>query len=338
MKTEAKSTPRSECLRVSIAGAGLLGRLLGWQYTQQGAQVQLFERARAEHPLSAAYVAAAILAAPSERTESDAIILCLAMKSFELWPKWLEELKVPFALEGSIVTAHPNDGALLAQFIRVMDRREVSGVRVLDQEELRSLEPDLGSHFQHGVFLEGEGWLDNRVLLQALESVCGKISYETPVELDDLNGDLILDCRGAGSDDPDVRGVRGEILRLHAPEVNLRRPIRLLHPKYPLYVAPRPNNDYVIGATQVESEHEGDVTVRGALELLSAAHVISGGFEEAEITELSSALRPAYPDHNPRIYWDEHVLRVNGLYRYGFSVAPAIVEQAMALADQRCTS
>lgn len=325
-------------MRVSIAGAGLLGRLLGWHYTQQGAHVQLFERARVDLPLSAAHVAAAILAAPSERTESDVIVLSLAMKSFELWPIWLKELEVPFALEGSIVTAHPNDGALLAQFIRVMERRDVPGVRVLNQEELRSLEPDLGAHFQHGVFLEGEGWLDNRVLLKALESVCGQISYETPVELEDLNGDLILDCRGAGSDDPDIRGVRGEILRLHAPEVNLRRPIRLLHPKYPLYVAPRPNNEYVIGATQLESEYEGDVTVRGALELLSAAHVISGGFEEAEVTELSSALRPAYPDHIPRVYWDEHVLRINGLYRYGFSVAPAIVKQATALVEKRCTS
>lgn len=325
-------------MRVAIAGAGLLGRLLGWYYTQRGAQVQISERARADCPLSAAYVAAAILAAPSERTESDAIILSLAMKSFETWPTWLTDLNVPYALDGSIVTAHPNDEALLTQFIRVLERRNVAGVRVLSQEELRSLEPDLTSHFQRGVFLEGEGWLDNRALLQALEPVCGTISYETPVELEDLRGDLIIDCRGAGSDDPDIRGVRGEILRLLAPEVNLRRPIRLLHPKYPLYVAPRPNNEYVIGATQIESEYEGNVTLRSALELLSAAHVISTGFEEAEITELSSALRPAYPDHNPRVYWDEHVLRVNGLYRYGFAVAPAIVQQVTALVDKRCKS
>lgn len=338
MKTVAKSTPRSECLRVAIAGAGLLGRLLGWHYTQQGAQVQLFERAPADQPLSAAHVAAAILAAPSERTESDAIILSLAKKSLELWPTWLSELKVPYALEGSIVTAHPNDSALLSQFIRVMERREVPGVRIFDQEELRALEPDLASHFQRGVFLEGEGWLDNRALLQSLEQVCGSIFYETPVELKDLSGDLVIDCRGAGSDDPEIRGVRGEILRIYAPEVNLQRPIRLLHPKYPLYVAPRPNHHYVIGATQIESEYEGNVTVRSALELLSTAFVISSGFEEAEITELSSALRPAYPDNNPRVYWDDHVLRVNGLYRCGFAVAPAIVQQATALVEQRCGS
>jgi len=338
VKTVAKSTPRSEDLRVEIAGAGLLGRLLGWHYTRQGAQVQLFERASADSPRSAAHVAAAILAAPSERTESDALILSLAKKSLKLWPNWLKELEVPYALEGSIITAHPNDAALLTQFIKVMNRREVPGVRILGQKELTSLEPDLAPHFQSGVFLEGEGWLDNRALLQSLEQVCGNISYGTPVESKDLNGDLIIDCRGAGSDDPDIRGVRGEILRLYAPEVNLRRPIRLLHPKYPLYIAPRPNHRYVLGATQIESEYEGKVTVRSALELLSTAYVISTGFEEAEISELSSALRPAYPDNNPRVYWDDQVLRVNGLYRCGFAIAPAIVQQATALVEQRCAS
>ena len=338
MKTVAKSTPSSKGLCVGIAGAGLLGRLLGWHYTQRGARVQLFERASAENPRSAAHVAAAILAAPSERTESDVLILSLAKESLKLWPDWLEELKVPYALDGSIVTAHPNDAAMLAQFINVMKRRAVPGVRVLDQKELTSLEPDLAPHFQSGVFLEGEGWLDNRALLQSLEQVCGTISYETPVDTKDLSGDVIIDCRGAGSNDPEIRGVRGEILRLYAPEVKLTRPIRLLHPKYPLYVAPRPNHQYVLGATQIESEHEGNVTVRSALELLSTAYVISTGFEEAEISELSSALRPAYPDNNPRVYWDDHVLRVNGLYRCGFAIAPAIVKRATALVAERCAS
>lgn len=325
-------------MRVEIAGAGLLGRLLGWHYTQLGATVQLFERAPADNPRSAAHVAAAILAAPSERTESDALILSLAKKSLKLWPDWLNELEVPYALEGSIITAHPNDAALLTQFIKVMNRRKVPGVRILGQKELSSLEPDLAPHFQGGVFLEGEGWLDNRALLQSLEQVCGTISYETPVETKDLSGDLVIDCRGAGSDDPEIRGVRGEILRLYAPEVNLTRPIRLLHPKYPLYVAPRPNHQYVLGATQIESEYEGKVTVRSALELLSTAYVVSTCFEEAEISELSSALRPAYPDNNPRVYWDDQVLRVNGLYRCGFAIAPAIVQQATALVEQRCAS
>lgn len=325
-------------MRVEIAGAGLLGRLLGWVYTKQGDDVQLFERASATQPLSAAYVAAAILAAPSERTESNAQIMTLAQESLELWPGWLNELCVPYALEGSIVTAHPNDSALLTQFVRVLKRRDVPGVRVLEQKELKVLEPDLASHFQQGVFLTGEGWLDNRALLRNLERVCGTISYDMSVELNDLSADLIIDCRGAGSDDPEIRGVRGEILRLHAPDVNLRYPIRLLHPKYPIYVAPRPNHQYVIGATQIESEYAGPVTVRSALELLSAAFVISTGFEEAEISELGSALRPAYPDHNPRVYWDDQVLRVNGLYRYGFTVAPAIVQQATALVEQRCKS
>ena len=38
---------------------------------------------------------------------------------------------------------------------------------------------------------------------------------------------------------PDLRGVKGEMLVLRCPDVSLRRPVRLLHPRIPLYVVPR---------------------------------------------------------------------------------------------------
>ena len=35
--------------------------------------------------------------------------------------------------------------------------------------------------------------------------------------------------------------VYGEVIRIHAPEVTLTRPTRLLHPRYPIYIAPNPD-------------------------------------------------------------------------------------------------
>ena len=58
---------------------------------------------------------------------------------------------------------------------------------------------------------------------------------------------------------------------------------------------------------------------------------------EAEIVELCTGLRPAYPDHLPRVEWHDGVLRVNGLYRHGFLVAPALVDHAIAEIDKSCT-
>ena len=309
---------------IKIAGAGLIGRLLGWRFATLHHEVTIFERDHRERPSSAAYVAASMLAAQSERPESTEVVWNMAQESLRIWPDWLDDLDVPYGMDGSVVVAHPNDDSLLRKFESSLRRFGVTNFRSLGRNDLEELEPDLSHRFERGLYLEREGWLDNRALLLALESRCGKIVYESTVDPLELDGDLVVDCRGVGSDEAEIRGVRGEVIRLRTPTVRLMRPIRLLHPKYSLYVAPRPNNQYVIGATQLESEFDGAVTVRSALELLSTAYTIHEGFEEAEIVELGTGLRPAYPDNSPRIQWRRGVLSVNGLYRHGFLIAPAV--------------
>lgn len=146
----------------------------------------------------------------------------------------------------------------------------------------------------------------------------------------------IIDCRGLGGKPawPALRGIRGEVARVHAPGIGLTRPVRLLHPRYPLYIAPKQNDVYVIGATEVEGEDMSPVSVRSALELLSAAFAVHPGFGEARILELNSQCRPTLPDHRPAIVWDgAQTLRVNGLYRHGFMIAPEVADAACALAD-----
>jgi len=146
----------------------------------------------------------------------------------------------------------------------------------------------------------------------------------------------IIDCRGLGGKPawPALRGVRGEVARVHAPGIGLTRPVRLLHPRYPLYIAPKENDLYVIGATEVEGEDMSPVSVRSALELLSAAFAVHPGFGEARILELNSHCRPTLPDHRPAIVWDgARTLRVNGLYRHGFMIAPEVADAGCRLAD-----
>src|SRR5471032_2589594 len=76
------------------------------------------------------------------------------------------------------------------------------------------------------------------------------------------------------------------------------------------------------------------MTVRSALELLSAAFAVHPGFGEARILELNAQCRPTLPDHRPAIVWDgARTVRVNGLYRHGFMIAPEVADTARALAD-----
>ena len=151
-----------------------------------------------------------------------------------------------------------------------------------------------------------------------------------------MNGqsyDYVFDCRGLGAKqaEPLLRGVRGEVARLYAPEVNLTRPIRLMHPRYPIYIAPKPNHQFVIGATEIESQDRGKVTVRSALELLSAAYTVHSGFAEGRIESLQSGLRPAFADNRPKVTKQGRVISINGLYRHGYLLAPKVVDDAVSL-------
>ncbi|MGE3627995.1 MAG: FAD-dependent oxidoreductase, partial [Hyphomicrobiales bacterium] len=106
----------------------------------------------------------------------------------------------------------------------------------------------------------------------------------------------------------------------------LRRPVRLLHPRFPIYVVPWDGGRYMIGATQIESEDPGPVTLRSALELLSTAYALHPAFGEAQILEFGAGLRPSFPDNLPRIVVRNDHIYVNGLYRHGFLLAPALAE------------
>jgi glycine oxidase len=126
-----------------------------------------------------------------------------------------------------------------------------------------------------------------------------------------------------------LRGVKGEMIIVETSEVELSRPVRLIHPRWPLYVIPRGDNKFMLGATSIEAEDTG-VSVRSALELLGAAYAVHPAFAEARIVEFGSGLRPAYPDNLPRITARKNRIAVNGLYRHGFLLAPALAELTLA--------
>jgi glycine oxidase len=130
-----------------------------------------------------------------------------------------------------------------------------------------------------------------------------------------------------------LRGVRGEVAWLHAPGVALARPLRLLHPRHRVYLVPRPGERIVVGASEVESEDRSPPSLRSVLELLSAAHSVLPELAEARIEHLESNLRPARADNAPFIEHASGLLRINGLFRHGWLIAPALVDDALAAAQ-----
>jgi glycine oxidase len=141
----------------------------------------------------------------------------------------------------------------------------------------------------------------------------------------------VFDTRGTGARPAlPVRGVRGEIFWLHAPGLQLQRPLRLLHPRHRVYLVPRAGDVVVVGASEIESEDRSPVSLRSTVELLAAAHSVLPELAEARVLHAEANLRPALPDNLPQVTQAPGLSRINGLFRHGWLIAPALVEQALA--------
>lgn len=339
---------------VGIAGAGLMGRVLAWRLLRAGHRVHLFDRDTLEGKNSCGLAGAGMLAPYCELEKTGAHHMEMALASLELWPSTLADLPAPvyFQREGSLFLAHSQDAADLERvagliFSRLQGR---NGPRWLGREEWSSMEPELAQRFARALFFPNEGQVEGWDLFPAIEKALqGKVTWQAGTEVEELGPGYILaqghrhdfdrcfDCRGLGArvDLADLRGVRGELHALYAPEVRLSRPVRLAHPRYPLYIAPRPGNIYLVGATSIESDSMEGVTVQSSLELLSAAYSVHSGFAEAHIVNTSVNCRPAFPDNEPRLIGQPGLLRLNGLFRHGFLLAPLMAEEALAWLEER---
>jgi glycine oxidase len=240
---------------------------------------------------------------------------------------------------GTLVVAAAREHVDLEHFAK--RTREYRWLRGGDIDEL---EPDLAGRYAAGLLFADEAHLDPRRALRYLLEQLGSLGVQlrfnvAAEELERVRvrasgqGQVLIDCRGLAASDalPRLRGVRGEMLLLQSQELTLRRPVRLLHPRMPLYVVPRANGLYMVGATSIESDDAGPVTARSALELLSAAYALHPAFGEARIVEMSSGVRPAFDDNLPRIVRLGPVWYVNGLYRHGFLLAPALARRLSAI-------
>jgi len=331
----------------AVIGGGLCGRLVAWRLAGAGHRVALYERGNAAGSQAAAWVAAAMLAPLAEAASAELLITRLGATSLDTWPKVLAELPEPvfFQRNGTLVVWHHADRTEAPLFERRVRSNAPAdllrgGFVTLSGTQIGATEPALAGRFTQGWLLPHEGQLDNRQVLSALAAGLAERGVEThwntPVADHALPpARVTIDCRGLGAKAvlPTLRGIRGEVARVHAPGIGLTRPVRLLHPRYPLYIAPKQNDLYVIGATEVEGEDMSPVSVRSALELLSAAFSVHPGFGEARILELNSQCRPTLPDHRPALVWDgAQTLRVNGLYRHGYMIVPEVADEAARFA------
>ena len=336
-----------------VLGAGLMGRLLAWQLARLGHRVVVYEASGPDGQGAAARVAASMLAPLAESAITERPVVEMGRYSLRRWPELLAQLSQPvfFQQDGTLILWHRQDAHEATRFVKQLQGTsnsilELPKAQKLDTAGLFKLEPGLGTRFSQGLFLPGEGQLDNRQLLSALlfelQALRVPLHWNSARAPQDFSPgqaghpDWVFDCRGLGARAQwdAVRGVRGEVARVYAPEVFLSRPTRLIHPRYPIYIAPKQDHLFVIGATEIESDDMSPPSVRSTLELLSAAYSVHSGFAEARILEVATQCRPTLPDNLPAIRTlAPRVLQINGLYRHGFMIAPALLDVVLEMME-----
>lgn len=295
----------------SVLGAGVTGLCVATTLIECGAVVEVIE---SSGMVPASHWAGGMLAPFCEGEHAPASVTSQGQSSVDWWEAHVSGV----TRLGTLVIAPTRDTAELKRFAQLTQGHQwVSPI---------TLEPDLDDRFAQGLFYSTEAHLNPRKALLELRQKL--IANGVEIHNQRPSGKIIY-CRGiaAATQLSELRAVRGEMLMVETHDVNLTRPIRLLHPRFPCYIVPRGTGQYMVGATMLESHDAGPITARALMELLSAAYTAHPAFAEARLLETGAGLRPAFPDNLPRIHYHEGKIFVNGMYRHGFLLAPILAEQ-----------
>ncbi len=307
---------------ILVVGAGITGLWQAVMLAGDGHRVTLIDRSAKPFADAASRLAGAMLAPFCESESAEPLIADLASGSIGLWQQ-----AFPATVQnGSLVIAAPRDLPELGRFARMTSHFET-----LDADRIGALEPALAGRFGQGLFYPSEAHVEPfsamSALLDRAQRAGAQIEFGTewdgslPSEYDH-----VIDCRGIGAKSQlsGLRGVRGEMLVIETDEIALSRPVRLLHPRFPLYAVPWSDHRFMIGATVIESGDRGPATVRSALDLLGLAYTLHPAFGEARIVSFGADVRPSFPDNLPKIVLRGRHILVNGMYRHGFLLAPVL--------------
>lgn len=305
---------------ISIAGAGVAGLCCAYELARRGCAVTIYEAGATLGANSCSRFAGGMLAPFCERESAEEAVVTLGRQALDWWAR-----VTPVTRAGTLVVAPPRDASELTRFARRTTNHIELSVAALAERE-----PDLGGRFRRALFFAEEGHLDPRAALADLAKALRDMGVEFRFGAR-APANATVHCTGMAANLPGLRAVRGEMALLHCPEVRIERAVRLLHPRVPVYLVPRGAGLYMIGATMVESDATRPPTLRSLMELLGAAFTLHPGFAEASVVETGAGLRPAFPDNLPRIVEQDGSLHLNGLYRHGFLLAPAM---AARLADR----
>jgi len=346
---------------VIVVGGGPIGLGVAWRAAQAGLSVTVVDPA----PERGAWRTAAGMLAPITElhyTESDLLRLNLA--SAGRYADFVAELTDATGLP----TGYQETGTIEVAW----DAADLAGLRdlhafgtrlgltstPLDARDLRRLAPGLAAALPGGLLAEHDDQVDPRLLHAALTAAterCGvrhvRAVASVRVVSDQVRGVRLDDgteiscaqvvlAAGAWSTQPElglsglptIRPVKGQTVRLRT-ALNVRHVIRASVRGSTVYVVPRPNGEVVVGASSEEAGFDVRPRAGAIYELLRDAQSVLPELAEAELTEISTGLRPGSPDNAPLLgrYGPEGLVVATGHYRNGILLTPVTADGIAAI-------
>jgi glycine oxidase len=348
---------------VAVVGGGVIGLSIAWRAAQRGLRVVVLERGRLGEGTT--FVAAGMIAPVSEARSTEQALMHLALRSARAYPEFVTELTAAgghdpgFLACGTLAAARDRDEAEALE--RELTLRRSLGLPVsrLLPSHARRVEPALAPALRLALDVPDDHAIDPRRLVPALaaaasasgaelrtgspvESVAGAENRVRGVRLaggETLRAENVVIAAGVWSTQlagiPEsarvpLRPVKGQIMRLHDPAGPglLMHALRIMAPGG-LYVVPRGDGRYVLGATVEERGFDTSVTAGPLFELLRDAIELVPGLSELVVDEMIAGLRPATPDNAPALGPAPGVAGLHwavGHYRHGVLLAPVTAE------------
>lgn len=326
------STEQSTSFDLAVVGGGAVGLAVAWRAAERGLHVALLERDQLGG--GASWVAAGMLAPVAEASVVEQPLLHLGIASASRYPEFVAELREASGTDpgytrcGTLMVARDADEAEALE--RELDVRRKLGLAVERRRpsEARRIEPALAPTLRLALEVPDDHAIDPRRLTLALGEAArragaevlegadvaglrlgsGRVEGVVLSSGDELAAEQVVIAAGAwcGRLDgipPDARvpihPLKGQILRLHDPSGPglLERVLRMGS----VYLVPRGDGRYVLGATMEERGFDTAVTAGAVFELLRDAGELVPGISELVLDELSAGLRPSTSDNLPAI-------------------------------------
>ena len=334
-----------------VIGGGAIGLATAWRAASAGLRVTLLDP---DPGHGASWAAAGMLAPVTEVHYGELPLLALNLASNGLWPSFAAELTeltghdIGYRRTGTLMVARDTDDLAVLDRLFAYQRAHDLEVERLSSRECRQREPRLSPRIRGGMLVPGDHQVDNRALVEALVVACDKAGVERRAERADeviVEADRVTGVRAAGGTIAcgrvlvaggcwsaslgglppgmiPVRPVKGQLLHLRGPADpplatgNIRG--------VDVYLVPRADGRFVVGATVEERGHDTTVTAGAVADLLRDAIELLPDIAELELAEPTAGLRPGSPDNAPMIgpAAIDGLVVAAGHYRNGILLTP----------------